>query len=326
MTPKSCSIVIRCYNEEKHIGKLLHGIMQQTAVDREIIIVDSGSTDSTLKIADRFPTKVTRIQPETFSFGRSLNLGCSLATHEFIVLASAHVFPVCKDWLENLLAPFDNPRIGLVYGRQRGDGVTKFSEKQVFLKWFPDVSNPDQDHPFCNNANAAIRRELWDKYPYNEDLTGLEDLAWAEHIMQIGHKIAYRADATVVHVHDEVPLHIFNRYRREAIALKRIFPKEQFNLLDFFSLYVQNVVNDYRQAIRNRTAGRDLYEIPLFRFMQFWGTYQGFKTGDRITRQIKQKFYYPNRIKSDVKSENHEGYNPLLIDYQNQKREYREDR
>ena len=38
------SIVIRTFNEEKHIGRLLYGITQQTVPDPEIIIVDSGPT------------------------------------------------------------------------------------------------------------------------------------------------------------------------------------------------------------------------------------------------------------------------------------------
>ena len=46
----NCSIVIRAYNEEKHIGRLLEGIKQQTLKDVEIILVDSGSTDRTLAI------------------------------------------------------------------------------------------------------------------------------------------------------------------------------------------------------------------------------------------------------------------------------------
>jgi len=46
----TCSIVIRAFNEEQHIGKLLTGILQQTIQDREIILVDSGSTDATPEI------------------------------------------------------------------------------------------------------------------------------------------------------------------------------------------------------------------------------------------------------------------------------------
>lgn len=223
-----CSVVIRCYNEEKYIGKLLHGISQQNAFEVEIILVDSGSSDGTLAIASRYPIKITTIKPDEFSFGRSLNLGCANATKEFIVIASAHVYPLYKNWLKKLLTPFNNPLVGLVYGRQIGGKVTKFSEHQVFAKWFPEATNADQNHPFCNNANAAIRRNLWEKYPYDERLTGLEDLDWAQRIMRAGHKIVYQSQAAVAHIHNEFYRQIYNRYRREAIALKRIFPNEQF--------------------------------------------------------------------------------------------------
>ena len=100
---KSCSIVIRCFNEEQHIGRLLSGIIQQTIKDLEIIVVDSGSTDATLAIASRYPVQILSIRPEEFSFGRSLNIGCQAANGEFIILASAHIYPLYKDWLEQLL-------------------------------------------------------------------------------------------------------------------------------------------------------------------------------------------------------------------------------
>jgi cellulose synthase/poly-beta-1,6-N-acetylglucosamine synthase-like glycosyltransferase len=99
--------------------------------------------------------RILSIRPEQFSFGRSLNLGCSAASGEFIVIASAHVYPVYKDWLEQLLAPFVDPDVALVYGRQRGNEQTKYSEQQIFVRWFPAQSCPRQEHPFCNNANAA---------------------------------------------------------------------------------------------------------------------------------------------------------------------------
>ena len=95
--PKACSIVIRSYNEERHIGRLLAGIMEQTVKDVDIILVDSGSTDATVAIASQFPVTILHIDPEDFSFGRSLNLGCAAAKKDVIVLASAHVYPVYDD-------------------------------------------------------------------------------------------------------------------------------------------------------------------------------------------------------------------------------------
>ena len=50
----NCSIVIRAYNEEKHIGRLLEGIRLPTLKDVEIILVDSGSIDQTVSVAAAF--------------------------------------------------------------------------------------------------------------------------------------------------------------------------------------------------------------------------------------------------------------------------------
>jgi rhamnosyltransferase len=158
-----CSIVIRAYNEEKHIGRLLEGIRQQTVKDAEIILVDSGSTDETVSIAESFGARIVRIPSEEFTFGRSLNFGIQAATREFIVIASAHVHPVYPDWLEGLLRPFGDERVALTYGKQRGPDSAKYPEQQVYHQWYPDASKPDQPTAFCNNANAAILRSLWEK-------------------------------------------------------------------------------------------------------------------------------------------------------------------
>ncbi|NET41050.1 glycosyltransferase [Okeania sp. SIO2B3] len=290
----TASIVIRCYNEEKHIGRLLGGIMEQTIKDVEIIVVDSGSTDATVSIVSKYPVKIISIRPEEFSFGKALNIGCQAATGETIVIASAHVYPVYKDWLEQLLAPFVNPDVALVYGKQRGNEITKYSEHQVFAKWFPEQSNLSQKHPFCNNANATIRKSLWEQLPYDEELTGLEDIDWARRAIQKGCKIAYSAQAEIIHVHQETPTNIYNRYRREAIALKHIFPQEHFNFFDFVRLFLGNVVSDWYHAWYDRLLRKNMLEIFVFRLMQFWGTYQGFLQQGPVTSKLKQTFYYPN--------------------------------
>jgi GT2 family glycosyltransferase len=164
------------------------------------------------------------IEPDEFSFGRSFNRGCQAANGDFVVITSAHVYPLYNDWLEKILTPFGNLCVALVYGKQRGDEATKYSEHQIFFKLFPEQSNCEQKDLFCNNANAAIGKSLWKEVPYDETLTGLEDLDWAKRVMQMGYKIAYASDAEVVHVHNEPALCIYNRYRREGLALTRITP------------------------------------------------------------------------------------------------------
>src|SRR5574339_1243044 len=136
----TCSIVIRAYNQEAHLGRLLEGIRQQTIKDVEIILVDSGSTDETVSIAESFGARVVRIPSAEFTFGRSLNFGVRAATRDLVVIASAHVYPVYPDWLESLLRPFEDEHVALTYGKQRGSENSKYSEHQVFHQWYPDES------------------------------------------------------------------------------------------------------------------------------------------------------------------------------------------
>ena len=297
------SVIIRCYNEEAHIGRLLSGITQQNIKDLEIIVVDSGSTDATLSIATRYPVKIVHIEKEDFSFGYSLNQGCKAAAGDYLVIASAHVYPVYHDWIERLIAHFDDDRIGLVYGKQRGNDVTKFSEHEIFSKWFPDESVPNQLHPFCNNANAAVRRSLWEQFRYDETLTGLEDLAWAKQILAAGNRIAYDAEAKIIHVHEETNKQLYNRYRREAIALKAVMPHEQFNFVDFCRMLTTNIISDIRAAQHAGLLASNVPGIFSFRWNQFMGTWRGFAQRGLVSTELRSKFYYPHSGREKVAEE-----------------------
>jgi len=288
----NCSIVIRAYNEEKHISRLLEGIQHQTANDVEVILVDSGSSDSTVSIAESFGAKIVHIPPQEFTFGRSLNLGIQAALSEFIVIASAHVYPVYPDWLATLLHPFEDHEVALVYGKQRAPESAKFSEQQIFHQWYPDISKPRQETAFCNNANSAIRRSLWEKNPYDDTLTGLEDLAWAKWAKEQGYDIAYVAEAEVIHVHNETPRGVFNRYRREAMAFKQIYPESHFSVYDFLRLTIMNILSDLRQAAREGVLWKTIASIFWFRFMQFYGTCMGYRESGLLTPQLRETFYY----------------------------------
>ncbi len=295
----NCSIVIRAYNEEKHIGRLLEGIRQQTVKDVEIILVDSGSTDGTVSVAEAFGASLVRIPSDEFTFGRSLNFGIQAATREFIVIASAHVYPVYPDWLESLLSPLEDDRVALTYGKQRGPEYAKYSEHQIFRQWYPDISKPNQETAFCNNANAAIRRSLWEKNPYDETLTGLEDLAWGKWAKEQGYKIAYVAEAEIIHIHNETPRGVYNRYRREAMALRKIYPEANFNLYDFVRLTVTNIFSDLWHAMREHVLWMNIASIFWFRFMQFHGTRMGHRETSLVTPQLRETFYYARERKTE---------------------------
>src|SRR3989338_8795603 len=162
------SIIIRTFNEEKHLGNLLWAIKKQNYKDYEIIIVDSGSTDNTLKIAkDLQCNHILKIESRDFTFGYSLNIGCERAEGEYLVFVSAHVVPADNQWLEIILKPLRDEKVAMVYGRQIGSKTSKFSEKKDFERIFGNSS------AYPNNANSAVKKNLWRKHHFDEYLFGL---------------------------------------------------------------------------------------------------------------------------------------------------------
>src|SRR3546814_20115392 len=102
------SIVIRTLNEARYLGELLDGIEQQeTGSFRvEVVVIDSGSTDGTLEIAERHGCTITHITREQFSFGRSLNMGCEVASGEIFSSAERRVGQECVRKCRSRWAPY----------------------------------------------------------------------------------------------------------------------------------------------------------------------------------------------------------------------------
>lgn len=287
------SIIIRTYNEEKYLKLALENIFDQDTLDSyEVIIVDSGSTDKTLEIASKYNTKIIHIPKEDFTFGRSLNLGCANANGEFLVFISAHCIPFNNEWLHHLVHAISKDEVALAYGRQIGNEVTKFSEHQVFSKYFPESLDDQQGGFFCNNACSVIKKSFWSQYQFNEDLTGLEDLDWAKHFHKQGYIISYVPVSIVYHIHEETWKKIKIRYEREALALKEIMPEIHFNFFDMIISIIKGINGDFKVAIKGKSWDR-LLEICLFRFCQFYGAYKGNHSHRKVSKKRKEKYFYP---------------------------------
>jgi glycosyltransferase involved in cell wall biosynthesis len=297
-TMVTVSIVVRALDEAEHLPALYTGLLRQSRQPDEIILVDSGSTDDTVAISEAHGALVEHITPAEFSFGRSLNRGCAKATGDLLVFVSAHVYPLDEKWLERLVAPFDDPAVGLVYGRQTGDHRSRFSELEVLRRWFPLVANDDQRDPFCNNANCAVRAVAWRDLPYDETLTGLEDLDWAKRALVAGWRVVYEPAAAIAHVHEESYGQVRNRYRREAIAHRQIFQDQHMGLTGALGLFLLSVGRDYLAAVPRRRLIRNLGSIPAFRGAQYFGTWEGFRHRGEVSSALRRRFYYPKGFRA----------------------------
>ena len=222
-TSPESSIIIRTFNEEKHLPRLLEGLSQQSYRDFEIVVVDSGSLDRTRDIAAPFTEKLLRIDSHDFTFGYSLNVGIQASAGQFSVLVSAHTVPSDDAWLSKLVQPLREVSTAMSYGRQLGWSSSKYSEILDLGRTFGSrrrVQKPPKY--FAHNANSALRKDLWEQHPFDETLPGLEDIEWAKYWMERGYQVVYEPEAALHHIHEENWRQVRRRYYREAVAARWI--------------------------------------------------------------------------------------------------------
>lgn len=302
--PGSLAVLVRARNEAQHLPKLIEGLAKQTVAASEIILVDSGSTDATVEIASSAGWKIIHLDPQDFTFGKSLNTGFEHCTSEIVVIISAHVYPTRKDYLEVITRQVTPSGMTIAYGRQVGDERTKFSEKVLMSKWFPSERIPDQGHAFTNNANACVPRALWEKLRYNEALTGLEDIDFSMRVLALGGSIVYEEEAEIVHVHEEAYREVAKRYKREAIAYKVIYPGERMTWVGALRLALRNAWRDLVEAANERVLNQVWMSILRFRFSQFYGAWRGFRQAGNPDSELMRRMYYPPSRKTLEPSKN----------------------
>lgn len=293
--PVTASVVIRTLNEGQYLDQLLSAIESQNTQNLgvEVIIVDSGSNDATLEIAAKHNCRILHISREAFSFGRSLNIGCEAARGEVLVITSGHCIPASQEWLINLCKPLLDGQAQYAYGRQIGNDSSKFSETRIFAKYFPEVSAIPQRGFFCNNANAAIAKSAWNQYKFDEELTGLEDMALARGLVNDGGKVAYVAEAAVFHLHQESWPQIRRRFEREAIALQEIMPQVHVTYYDTLRYILRSVLGDLNQARKDGLMLSKFFEIVKYRYYQYTGSCNGNHQHRKLSHKEKEQYFFP---------------------------------
>ena len=131
------------------------------------------------------------------------------------------------------------------------------------------------------------------KNRFDEDLTGLEDMELAKRLVADGMMISYVAEASVVHIHEESWSKIRLRYEREAIALQKIMPEVHVNFIDATRYFISSLYHDFIVAFQKQCVWRNISGIFMFRLMQYWGTYRGNHEHRKLSRQIKESYFYP---------------------------------
>ena len=226
------SVVIPTKNGEKWIGECLEAVHSQKGVgELEVLLVDSGSTDGTLEIARRYPVRIVEIPAQAFHHARTRNYAATLTAGKYLVFLSQDAVPANNSWLRTMLRNFDNGSVGAVYGRQvpkagstqeRHDALNTMYGGERVMKDASTKQSLGYRYYHFSDANAAIRKEVWEATRFPEELKVFEDLGIAKRILDAGWNIVYEPEASVVHSHNHSTVELFKRYFDIGYTFQRL--------------------------------------------------------------------------------------------------------
>lgn len=226
------SVLIRTYNEEKHLGEVLESLKNQTYQNFETIILDSESTDRTLQIVKEYEVRIEHIRKKDFNYSYASNKLVEYAAGDIVCFLSGHSVPVKNTYLSDLNEVFQNQRVGGCYGDVVALPDASLSERLFHGLGYLKNKLKNQAvttvletkiHPgIFSCCNAAARRELLLKHPFAIALgSGGEDIEVAYRLIQDGYFIAFVPDLVVMHSHGK-PLIPFIR---EYISWREMWKK-----------------------------------------------------------------------------------------------------
>jgi len=278
------SVIIRAKNEEAAIGKTLESLSSQNSfLPFEVIVVDSGSTDRTVSIAESFNVRLLRMPPEIFSYGRALNRAISEARGSILCNLSAHCIPVTGRWLEALTAPIVQGAAQASFGRQVAvQGLNPWEE--FYLETlFPPGGLCEGRVPF-SNANCAFSREMWEKQKFDEELPRWEDYLWYL-LAKDRYDFFYVPEASVRHSHpfsaQWIETMSFKDGRAAALIAKKygidIHGGKTSSVFSKIDLLLRDGIETARFFIR-KGYWKPLLEIPRTKIRGYSAYWKGYRS------------------------------------------------
>lgn len=225
------SIIITNYNGLKWLKVCLDSLFSQTYSDFEIILVDNGSTDDSIKFLEENykDSRLKIIKSEkNLGFAGGNNLGFNNSIGEYILLLNNDTW-VENNFLEELINAFmQNKNIGcaqskilLMNEKDTLDTVGAYWTDSSFLYYFgsykKNIEKYDIPMPFfsCKGASMIVKREIIEKIGklFDDDFwCYYEDTDLCNEIWIMGYECWYWPKAICYHANGGTSLGFKNSY------------------------------------------------------------------------------------------------------------------
>lgn len=206
-------VVIPVYKPDKVFEKTLKRLENQTLKPERLILINTERNffDETL-VQPFSNVEVHHITKEQFDHGGTRHEGMMMSSAEIVVFMTQDAIPYDEHLLENLVKPFEDPQVAVVYGRQMADKKKNLLEaftrtfnypKESRKKTKEDLEQLGIKTFFCSNVCAAYRRTDYEQAGgFSRNTIFNEDMILASKFIEMGKAVYYEADAKVWHWHD----------------------------------------------------------------------------------------------------------------------------
>lgn len=202
MSPIEVSLIATLKDEAGSIRSFLDGLLGQSRLPEEIVIVDGGSTDGTIAEIERAsasaPVPIRLIEAPGANISEGRNVAIAEASNEVIAVTDAGTRPE-PDWLEKLVAPFEREPDTAVSSGFFLPGGTGWRQRTLAIAITPQRDEIDPDAFLPSSRSVAFRRTWWSRVGgYPEWLRHCEDLVFDLELRKAGASFVFVPDSIVV--------------------------------------------------------------------------------------------------------------------------------
>lgn len=199
------SVIVPTFNGEETITDCLNSFLNQSYKgEYEVIVVDDGSIDKTGEVVEKYPVRLLAQRHRGPAAAR--NLGARNASGDILLFTDDDCVAE-KNWIEEMVKPFDNPEIAGVQGRYKTKQrslIARFAQYEIEERYERMAKQKYID--FIGSYSAAYRRNVFLKeggFDESFPIASGEDPDLSFRLAAEGHKMVFAPNAVVYHHHPD---------------------------------------------------------------------------------------------------------------------------
>ena len=225
----SVDVVIPSYRPDEKFSRLVKKLQEQEYPIGTIFVINTKAGRFPKEVEQMEKVKVYHIERREFDHGATRDMGMQRSKAEIVVFMTQDAVPADEYVIGNLVKVLEEDEMtGAAYARPLAASDCNYIEKYTRKFNYPENSRIKSKEDlqemgiktfFCSNVCAAYKRNIYEKAGgFCKKTIFNEDMILAGHMINAGYKVAYVAEARVIHSHNYTGMQQFHRNFDMAVS------------------------------------------------------------------------------------------------------------